>query len=168
VEVLPVIEIDFAFEIIAPKNGEVEFHRIRSMLYNLRDKLGINIKWATFDSFQSRDSIQTLRQQGIRTGLQSMDKTVTPYVLLKQALYDERVRIPVNDKLKTELLSLEYDTKKDKIDHPSIGSKDIADSLAGVVYGLTTRRDVWAAFNISPSRIPEEFLKALNKDNTKD
>jgi len=168
VEVLPIIEIDFAFEIVAPKNGEVEFHRIRTMLYNLRDKMGINIKWATFDSFQSRDSIQTLRQQGIRTGLQSMDTKVTPYVVLKQALYDERVRIPENQKLKLELLSLEYDTRKDKIDHPSTGSKDIADSLAGVVFGLTNRREIWTSFDISPSRIPEELKERLKKDNTKE
>jgi hypothetical protein len=42
------------------------------------------------------------------------------------------------------------DYKKGKVDHPPHGSKDIADALAGVVYGLTMRRDVWNSHNVTP------------------
>ena len=62
--------------------------------------------------------------------------------MLKNALYDNRVFLPRHDKLLNELKTLEKDAKTGKIDHPSTSSKDIADALAGVVYGLTMRRDM--------------------------
>ncbi len=36
------------------------------------------------------------------------------------------------------------------MDHPPHGSKDLADALAGVVYGLTMRRDVWWQHEVNP------------------
>lgn len=33
-------------------------------------------------------------------------------------------------------------------------SKDIADGLAGVVYGLTVRREIWAMYGIPLMKIP--------------
>ena len=35
----------------------------------------MNLKWISFDTFQSVDSMQILRQEGSVTGLHSMDKT---------------------------------------------------------------------------------------------
>jgi hypothetical protein len=37
-------------------------------------KMRLNIIWVTFDQFQSSDSQQILRQQGLITGHQSMDE----------------------------------------------------------------------------------------------
>ena len=55
---------------------------------------------------------------------------------------------PRHDRCQTELVSLEKDPKTGIIDHPPNGSKDCADALAGVCYGLTMRREVWAAHNV--------------------
>jgi len=43
------------------------------------------------------------------------------------------------------------------------GSKDLSDSLAGVVYGLTMRREVWGSFNIPLVMIPESIRAVIDK-----
>jgi hypothetical protein len=154
-ETLPRIVIDLVLEIPPPKNGEILFYRIRELLYNLKEIMGIPIQWVTFDSFQSKDSMQLLRQRGFTTGMQSMDLIpVDPYAFLKSSFYDDRIEVPECEKLLKELGSLEKDMKTGKIDHPPGGSKDIADSLAGVCYGLHMRREVWAHFGIPLRQAP--------------
>ena len=160
IETLPVIAIDCTLEIHPPPGGEILIDKIRNVLYVLRDQ-GMNIKWVTFDQYQSADSIQILRQQGFITGIRSMDKTTVPYDFTKMAFYDGRIEAPPHPKLLEELLSLEKDTKTGKIDHPPNGSKDIADALAGVVYGLTMRREVWFEHNIPLLNIPKSLKDAL-------
>jgi hypothetical protein len=132
-ETLPVVTIDFALEVVPPQGGEIQISRVREMIYAMKDKLGLNIHWVSFDQYQSADSIQVLRRKGFTTGIQSMDKTPVPYEVLKQALYDGRVFAPAHQKLQQELLALEFNSKKNKVDHPQQSSKDISDALAGLV-----------------------------------
>lgn len=161
-EVLPNIWIDAVLEVKPPKGGEILFYKIREVLYALT-KLGMNLKWVTFDQFQSVDSMQILRQQGYTVGRQSVDETTAPYDFVKNALYDERLSIPDHKKLAFELASLEKDTKKNKIDHPPHASKDVGDALAGVVYGLTTRREIWSLYDIPLGSIPGSLVEAMSK-----
>ena len=162
-ETLPIINIDFTLRVVPPRNDEINFEKIRTLLYKLRDQ-GMEIRWVSFDSFQSRDSIQILRQKGFMTGLVSVDKDTHPYDVLKTAVYDRRVATPGHDHLLRELLSLERVPLKDKIDHPEKGSKDVADALCGCVYGLTMRRSIWLEHGVSifeiPSTIREKVVKA--------
>jgi len=146
-EVMPVIRFDGMLRVRPPKGDEILFYKIRDILYILRDR-GMNIQWVTFDSFQSVDSIQLLKQKGFIAGRQSMDVTNTPYDLTKAAFYDGRIEAPAHEHCLTEFLSLEKDNKTGKIDHPPNGSKDVSDASAGVVHGLTMRREIWAMFNI--------------------
>ena len=161
-EVLPHITMDFTLEIIPPKGGEIIFSKIRNIIYTL-SKLGIPIKWVSFDQFQSKDSMQILRQKGYMIGTQSMERTPVPYEMLKNALYDGRVSIPKHSKLLHELKTLERDAKTGKIDHAVNSSNDIADALAGVVYGLTMRRENWVKHGISLSSIPISVKNLLQQ-----
>ena len=68
VEQLPHLVIDCALEIKPPKFGEIIYSEVRNLLYKLRD-LGMYIKWVTFDSYQSVDSIQILRSKGFVAGV---------------------------------------------------------------------------------------------------
>ena len=120
IETLPEIRIDFALRVNPPRNDEINFEKIRLLLYKLRDQ-GMNIQWVSFDSFQSRDSIQILRQKGFQSGLASVDKDTHPYDVLKTAMYDGRVTLPRHDQLLKELLALERVPLKDKVDHPPNG-----------------------------------------------
>lgn len=146
-EAMPIVRVDGMLRILPPRDQEILFYKVRDILYLLRDR-GMNIKWVSFDQFQSVDSQQILRQKGFVTGRQSVDTDNTPYDLTKSAFYEDRLLVPEHGWCLTELLSLEKDQKTGKIDHPKQGSKDVADSLAGVVYGLTMRREIWGMFNI--------------------
>jgi len=93
------------------------------------------------------------------TGIQSMDKTPVSYEVLKQALYDGRVIAPAHQKLQQELLALEFNVKKNKVDHTSQSSKDISDALVGIVFGPSQRRVVWARWGVNPCREARNLTK---------
>ena len=163
---MPFVYVDALLEIKPPKGGEILLYKVREVVLALRD-LGMNIKWVTFDQFQSSDSIQILRQQGFIVGNQSVDITTIPYDFTKSALYDRRLSLPQHKRCAMELASLEKDVKKNKIDHPPHGSKDVSDALAGVVYGLTMRRETWLNAGIGLGEIPDEVRLAFQKDKLK-
>jgi hypothetical protein len=161
-EMMPMIHIDAILEVKPPKGGEILFWKIREVLNKLRE-LGVNMRWVTFDSFQSKDSQQILRQTGFTTGERSMDRTPEAYDILKSAIYSGRVAMPQHAKCQIEMISLEKDTKTGKIDHPATGSKDCSDALAGVVYGLTMRREIWGMYAIPVIRIPDSIRFTKDK-----
>lgn len=156
-EIMPQIVYDLTLEVKPPKAGEIEFAKIRSLFYKLRE-LGMNLKWVSYDSFQSTDSLQILATQGFSVGVQSMDTSPKAYDTLKSALYDGRVKLPEHDRLLNEMVRLERDSKTGKIDHPANSSKDVSDAVAGVAYGLTMQREIWSMFDIPSDQIPEAIL----------
>jgi hypothetical protein len=86
----------------------------------------------TFDRWQSIEMIQSLRAQGIASDFHSVKKS--DYDTLMTSIYDTRLRGYWNEILvNEELLKLRL-FSNNKIDHPSGGSKDMADSLAGSVF----------------------------------
>lgn len=157
---MPHFWIDGLLEITPPKGGEILLYKFREVILALKE-LGMNIKWVTFDQYQSTDSMQILRQQGFIVGLQSIDTTTYPYDFTKNALYENRLSMPRHARCEKELASLEKDTKRNKIDHPPHGSKDVSDALAGVVYGLTMRREIWNEFEVPLGEIPPEVSQAI-------
>lgn len=170
VEILPEITIDGVLEIKPPRGGEILYWKIREILYALRDA-GLNIKWVTCDSYQSTDNLQILKQKGFVTGEISMDTSIRPYALVKSAFTDRRIYCPKHDLLQMELVSLEFDAKKGKVDHPDVGvcsSKDVADALAGVVTCLTTRREIWAHYKVPLVRLPPSITELESLARMKD
>lgn len=161
-ETLPEIVFDFTLRVIPPKNEDIQFHKIRTLFYKLRD-LGLPVKWVTLDTFQSTDTLQLMTQKGFKTGIQSMDVTTHPYDITKTAFMDGRLQIPVNKVAQDEVVKLERDPKTNKIDHPPNGSKDISDAIAGVVYGLTMRRESWLSHGVPLTEIPKS-LKSKTTD----
>lgn len=167
-EVLPNIVFDFLLRVLPPKGGEINYQKIRDLIYKLKEA-GLNIKWVSCDSFQSTDMIQLLRRRGYTTGLLSIDRNIEPYMFLKTAFYQDRIDSPEHKVAKTEVNRLEIEQKKFKVDHPDGASKDVSDAMAGVVFGLTMRRETWAMFGISPFEIPESIqtVAVKMKDNMK-
>ena len=157
-EILPVIEYDLVLEVKPPKGGEIMFDDIRTLFYKLRE-VGMNLKWVTYDTFQSRDSVQLLRQKNFQSDLTSMDTDPIGYEVAKTAFYDGRMRLPHHPKAQQELIRLERDPRTGKIDHPPKGSKDCADAIAGVAYGLTYRREIWIRHEIPLTEIPASLAR---------
>jgi hypothetical protein len=59
------------------------------------------------------------------------------YGSLKEALYEDRVIMYQYNKAYTELVKLEQNQEKNKVDHTPGGSKDVADAIASVCYHCT-------------------------------
>lgn len=147
-ETLPRIVIDFVLEVPPPRGGEINFEKIRNLIYKVFAH-GVPIKWISMDSYQSKDTQQILRHKGFAVGEDGPDKKSIMYDVLKSAIHDGRVYLPDHNKAQRELIELERDAKTDKVDHPPTGSKDLADSIAAVVYGLTWRTENWTRHGIS-------------------
>ena len=165
---MPEIWVDGVLEIRPPKNCEILLGKIREVIVALK-RMGLNIVWVTFDQFQSSDSKQILRQQGLITGHQSMDEVpCRPYDFCKTAAYEGRLNIPYMPKLQKEMLMLEKNTKTGKVDHVPGASKDLSDALAGIVYGLTMRREIWGLYRIPTLMIPQSVYASVDKLKTPD
>lgn len=150
------VDVEICIQIKAPPGGEVVFSRVREIIYWLSKHRGFRFLNSSYDGWQSIDSIQTLNNEGFEVEVLSVDgaKSVLHYNTLKQGIYEGRVCFPPahgqntettyqelaqlaksGDScaiLQIELLQLELVRGK-KIDHPSYGSKDVADSLCGAV-----------------------------------
>lgn len=135
----PVYHIDFMIEIKPPMGGEIDQGKVIGLIYDLAAH-GIPIASVSADRWQSAFVLQSLAQRGYVTEVISVDATMEPYETLKMAFYEDRIRMypygPVYDDLK----GLEVDWGRQKVDHPVGGKKDVADSLAGVVYGLAKNK----------------------------
>ena len=76
----------------------------------------------------------------------SVDKDLTPYYDLREAIYERRLEFPrymtylkKGDTDKVEIATKELRELSEvghKVDHPSEGSKDVADAMAAVVFTL--------------------------------
>lgn len=143
IEPRPVIRNDFTFGLEAdltavtpdgsPAPREVQIRWYRQLVWELIAR-GFTVISVTFDGFQSADMIQILESRGITSEVLSLDRNDTVYQTLKDTIYDRRLEGYFLPLLKAEIESLRRLPNK-KIDHPSNGSKDLADALAGSVWG---------------------------------
>ena len=90
----------------------------------------------------SADLMQRVARLGVRVGKISVDMTspsdpCAGYESLRNAVAECRIRFPRDPETVNELLALELDHKRQRIDHPPQGKKDSADALAGAVYQLS-------------------------------
>ena len=59
---------------------------------------------------------------------------------------------------------MELDPKSGKVDHPPGGSKDLADSMTGVIYWLTMMTDVWRQFDVPLSELPDSLVEQVARE----
>ena len=82
---------------------------------------------------------------------------------MEPAIYDRRVEAPHHPKALSELARLERDPKTGKLDHPPDGSKDVADAMACVVFGLSLQVEVWQQFEVDLSSVPLTLRDAADR-----
>ena len=130
VESLPVLNVDLVKSWEAAPGAEINFSSIRGLIIDLCRRFSVAI--VSFDQWQSVEMIQSLRGMGINADFHSVKKT--DYDTLMTSIYDKRLRGYWNSILvEDELLKLKL-LNGTKIDHPTSGSKDLADSVAGAVF----------------------------------
>jgi hypothetical protein len=160
----PYIIIDCLARIKAFPGQQVQYADVRRAIYHLKDDLGFRIVTVTKDGFQSVDTEQQLRRRKFHVEDLSMDKSMLGYEDLREAIYEERLEFPpyktyINvgdtDEVEiaiSEIMQLQFTGKK--VDHPTDGSKDVADGIAGVVTTLmgdrTYRRGVLSGLSQLP------------------
>ena len=132
-ELKPIIRMELVLRIVAPKNGEIDIAKVRGIIYQLAD-FGCEFEMISYDSWQSTESVQTLKHECYNADTYSVDIDATAYEETKMALYDDRLICYEIPMLKKELGSLEKNEKTGKIDHPAGSSKDLGDVVAGVVH----------------------------------
>lgn len=174
-EIIKRVEVDFYVALTAGPYGEpIDFRKVRVFIEWLK-RCGYWIRMVTADQYMSFDMLQRLREMGFQADVQSCDRTSGPYRDLRQAMNEGRLAIPlppgaslvdraegrgISDEslrrviLYQELMGLEHDVQRDKVDHRaqnpdgSKGSKDVADGLAGAVFRCLTDKT-------APSDVPD-------------
>jgi hypothetical protein len=154
IEQLPIINVDLVYSWEASVGAEINFASIRQMIVDLHRKFEVGL--VTFDRWQSIEMIQSLRNMGINSDFHSVKKT--DYDTLMSCMYDTRLRGYWNELLvEEELLKLKL-YGNNKIDHPSTGSKDLADALAGAVFNSMSKAAIDSEVEIEILS-PDPFLE---------
>lgn len=156
VEELPTGSVEMCCTIEPDGQNEIIIAEVRAWVKQLKDVYGYPIKIVTYDGFQSVESRQQWRKQGMRTGLVTVDRTSGPYKLLRDAIYDARLKMYDQPILLNELFDLEYDAVKDKVDHPPTGGKDAADAVCGAYNTMLNRRASWTSAAMDDRHLQEQ------------
>lgn len=144
-ELMPLAIVEMACTITPDANNEIDIAEVRAFVQHLKTKYGYPIKGVSYDGFDSRESLQAWRKGGMRSAMISVDRSSAPYKQFRDAMYDRRIALPEDDVLLSEVLDLEYDENKDKVDHPVQGSKDCADAVCAAYTNMLERRSTWTA-----------------------
>jgi len=123
--------LDFMLGKPVPVGGELEIRDIRKRIFEL-DEMGFGIYKATFDRWQSLDTIQILRSRGILAEEYSCDRNMQAYDTLLELSLSGKLDFYWYEKFMKEFKGLRILGGK-KVDHPQYGSKDVTDAVAGAV-----------------------------------
>ena len=141
-ETQPNIVVEMACSIKPSQQEHIDIAEVRKWVMQLIAFYDLNVYMISYDGFQSTESIQLLRRAGIRSEMISTERTLEPYKYLRDCFYQDRISMVDNEVLRLELVNLEYNEKKKKVDHPPRGSNDIADALCGAVFAAATSRKI--------------------------
>lgn len=141
-EVHSIYAVEWMLSITPPSSGEIPLMKLAEFALWLAEDLDLNIRRVTFDSFQSRSSIQHLRRAGIDSDAFSVDKTDEPYLEFKRSLYDGRVMFYEYEPFLREIPTLHWDRRRRKVDHDTNGAKDVADAVVGSLFNAQMFCDV--------------------------
>ena len=135
----PRVYLDVMLKITPPKSGRIQFDDVEAVLDRLRTA-GFMIAVVTADGHQSEFFLQRqLLKPGTVVAEQlSLDKRKDPYFSFRDAVFDTdstgRRRLSVYDYPPFFEEARRIEERRDKVDHPHNGEKDVCDAVAGVVH----------------------------------
>lgn len=138
----PNFAIDCTARVRPPRGGEIRLDTFFDLIREWM-AVGVPIASVSTDGYQSADLRQRLARLGLNTGKISADQTspqdpIAAYESLRLAVAEGRVKLPRDDYLINELLSLQHYRDRNRIDHLPSTTKDVADCVACTVYHLGT------------------------------
>jgi hypothetical protein len=113
-------------EFRATTGSEISFALIEDLIIDIR-AAGVHVAEVNSDQV-GRSTLQRLTTAGFETKYVSVDRNKDGYNELRRAVLEQRFIGPDVKKLIIEMIGLQSLPKK--IDHPMLGSKDIADAVA--------------------------------------
>lgn len=172
----PHITIDCLIRLKAMPGAQILLSDVRKVLYFLKEDLGFRILDVTMDGFQSTDTMQQLRKKKYRVEYLSVDKSTLAYEDLRDAIYENRFDFPPYNtylnkgddrKVAIAIQELQQLTHVgSKVDHPSGGSKDVADAMAGVCTTLMGDRTYRKGVTFISSMLTDEDSVELSATGT--
>lgn len=183
VDVAPYYLVDVMLKINPPPAEQIYMPDIRQLIYQLLEH-GYELIGFSTDAYMYVEMHQQVRRRGVHCELISMDRTTEPYEELKSAIYENRIRYYEYEPFLAELKALEYDRLVGKIDHPTAGSKDCSDAVAGCIHGLkkgvmrlpleasaVTNRAMryehsWVSGKIPADQVDLETVRAMKEDDS--
>lgn len=159
---IPVISYDFMLKIDPPhKPNKISLGKIRDFIVYLKRTVGLNIDTITADQFQSAQMLQELDELGFKTAGLSVDRTPDAYLTFTNLVYEDRVRFYEYEPFREELFTVIYYPAKRKVDHPSKGSKDVADAVVGSAFSAVRSLD---KTDVTDTSLVDMFINA-NRHN---
>lgn len=131
-EEVPVFHIDGVLRIVAPQGLDIDHGEVRGLVYRFIEG-GFSVRSVSMDQWMSVPNEQELQRRGLRTEIISTVRTIDPYLTARTALNERRIKGPVHEGLRNELVWLEL-SGKDKVVAPFNRTKDVSDAWAGAVY----------------------------------
>lgn len=143
--------------------GEIDIEKLQDFLMDIIDRFP-GIKLFTFDTWAAASVTQALRKIGIPS--ENLYVKKPQHDLLKEKIYSNRFKCYVHKKFIEELKELEL--LGDKVDHPTGGSSDVENAVAGVVWDCMHHDSgVTAAIGVSGSdedeRVSDAGFKSLKR-----
>ena len=135
--VKPHIVMDFKIRVMPPNGAEIDLAKVRSFVLYLRQFF--HIHRLTTDGFQSRYMQQLFRKDGLDAIEYSVDRDDRSYLALRGVYAERRISECLYEPGIVELLDLQRDVKRRKVDHPALssqggpGRKDVSDAEAQVI-----------------------------------
>jgi len=161
---IPIIEYDFMLKVNPPKKpNKIALSKVRDFIVYLRNEMGIKFDIITADQFQSAQLLQELDELGFNTGYLSVDRTPDAYLAFTNLIYEERVRFYDYEPFRKELFNVVYYPAKKKVDHTSVGSKDVADSVVGAAFNAIKSMD---KSDITEQSLVDIFLSSNNTSSS--
>lgn len=146
--------IDFVVGITAPKGQEVPLYKVQDFIEYLIKNVGYPVASISADTFQSKQTLQTLETKGFNTCNVSVDRSRDPYLFLRMLVHNKQIIMAKNDYLKTELRKLRDDGKK--VDHPSTHHKDLADAVCGCIWNCANSNNI-----VNNTKIARQVLSEM-------
>lgn len=134
-EFRPKVCVDFMLRVVPTQGSQIDIGRIVEFILNLRN-WGYNLLRVSFDGYQSAWAIQAVNKAGqlpehqyefrfgrlnLEAGVLSMDKTDVPYTVLRDHLNYNAIKLYHYEPFIQEVIHLEHDIEKKKVDHPKNG-----------------------------------------------
>ena len=94
-------------------------------------------------SHNSQEAIQSLEKDGFSCQFRSVDRTDEAYLTLVDYIYAGNIKLPYHPVFERELFNLVHFRQRRKVDHPSDGSKDVSDSVAGALMNCVEDEGVY-------------------------